>query len=78
MKKRHLILLSLAATLLSGCANGYKQFFHTQVGLKNSWHKPMPNAVSALPISVKALHKNMTWNSEWIGHGSPLAPSGGK
>ena len=27
MKKRHLILLSLAATLLSGCANGYKQFY---------------------------------------------------
>lgn len=28
MKKRHLILLSIAtATLLSGCANGYKQFY---------------------------------------------------
>jgi hypothetical protein len=26
----------------------------------------MPNALLALPNSVKALHKNMTWNSSFF------------
>lgn len=60
MKKRHLILLSLAATLLSGCANGYKQFYtvnpHTNLEAiaKNraAPTPPKPRAVKTAPAAI--------------------------
>lgn len=56
MKKRHLILLSIAtATLLSGCANGYKQFYtaapnaNSEVIAKNRAAPPLVEPVVERP-----------------------------